>query len=109
MAQPFDSTRLEFLGEPSLIVVADRVFNQLGFSASDTGGLTYSIVDRPLTQFQWVGRAGEPQQLVADPGVYYTFDLSADSSRLVYRKDRARPHQPVGLRHGTRGRPTPDS
>ena len=84
MAQPFDSTRLEFLGEPSLIVVADRVFNQLGFSASDTGGLTYSIVDRPLTQFQWVGRAGEPQQLVADPGVYYTFDLSADSSRLVY-------------------------
>jgi eukaryotic-like serine/threonine-protein kinase len=84
MAQPFDSTRLEFLGEPSLIVVADRVFNQLGFSASDTGVLTYSIVDRPLTQFQWVGRAGEPQQLVADPGVYYTFDLSADSSRLVY-------------------------
>ena len=84
MAQPFDSTRLEFLGGPSPIVAADRVFNQLDFSASDTGVLTYSIVERPLTQFQWVGRAGEPQQLVADPGVYYTFDLSADSSRLVY-------------------------
>ena len=84
MAQPFDPTRLEFLGGPSPLVAADRVFNQPAFSASDTGGLTYSIVERPLTQFQWVGRAGEPQQLVADPGVYYTFDLSADSSRLVY-------------------------
>ena len=108
MAQPFDSTRLEFLGGPSPIVAADRVFNQLGFSASDTGVLTYSIVERPLTQFQWVGRAGEPQQLVADPGVYYTFDLSADSSRLVY-EDRARPpHQPVGLRLGSRDFATSD-
>jgi len=84
MAQPFDPTRLEFLGGPSPLVAADRVLNQPAVSASNTGVLTYSIVERPLTQFQWVGRAGEPQQLVADPGVYYTFDLSADSSRLVY-------------------------
>jgi eukaryotic-like serine/threonine-protein kinase len=96
MAQPFDSNRLEFLGGPSPIVAADRVFNQLGFSASDTGVLTYSIVERPLTQFQWVGRAGEPQQLVADPGVYYTFDLSADSSRLVY--GRTEPGRRTSLR-----------
>jgi Tol biopolymer transport system component len=86
MSQPFDPTRLEFLGGPSPLVAADRVLNQPAFSASNTGVLTYSIVERPLTQFQWVGRAGEPQQLVADPGVYYTFDLSADSSRLVYGK-----------------------
>jgi DNA-binding winged helix-turn-helix (wHTH) protein/Tol biopolymer transport system component len=90
-SQPFDTNRLELLGAPSPLLAAERSFNQLAFSASNTGVLTYSIVKRPLTQFQWVGRHGEPQKLVGDPGEYYTFDLSADNSRLVYgRTERGR-------------------
>jgi Tol biopolymer transport system component len=58
--------------------------SQVAFSASETGGLTYSIVERPISQFQWVSRAGEPQELVGEPGPYYTFDLSADASRLSF-------------------------
>ena len=88
LAQAFDLNRLELTGEPRPIVAAEFVTNQAvgqpAFSASDTGLLVYSIRERPLTQFQWVGRRGEPQQLVGNPGAYYTFDLSKDGSRLVY-------------------------
>ncbi len=93
MARPFDLTRLEFVGEASPLAAAESVRNEVvgqpAFSASDTGVLTYAIVERPLTQFQWVGRAGEPQQLVGEPGAYHTFDLSQDGSRLVYARIEA--------------------
>jgi eukaryotic-like serine/threonine-protein kinase len=88
LAQAFDLKRLELTGEPRPLVAAEFATNQAvgqpKFSASDTGMLTYSIRERPLTQFQWVSRSGEPQQLVGNPGAYYTFDLSKDGSRLVY-------------------------
>jgi Tol biopolymer transport system component len=87
MAQRFDHGGLKFNGEPSPLVSsvsANQLVGQLEFSASDTDRLTHSIVERPLMQFQWVGRNGDMLQLVGEPGPYYTFDLSADASRLVY-------------------------
>ena len=86
LAQRFDLGRLAFSGEASTLigsVSANQLVGDLGFSVSETGRLTHSIVERPLMQFQWVGRNGDPQQLVGEPGPHYTFDLSADASRLV--------------------------
>ena len=84
LAQRLDPMSLKFSGEASPLVPASRnaLLGQPTFSASETGVLTYSIVERPLTQFQWVGRSGEPQQLVGERGPYYTFDFSMDASRL---------------------------
>ena len=91
MAQRLDPTSLKFSGEASPLIPASRnsLVSQPTFSASETGVLTYSIVERPLTQFQWAGRDGETQQLVGEPGPYSTFDLSADGSRLVFRQFEA--------------------
>jgi len=90
MARPFDVAALEFTGDASPIVRADSLRNELGgqpaFSVANTGVLTYAIVERPHTQFQWVGRDGRPQELVGDPGVHYTFELSTDARRLVYAR-----------------------
>ena len=87
MAQRFDPKRLTFSGEASPLVPAssgNALVGHPAFSASDTGVLTYSIVERPAAQFQWVDRAGVQQQLVGEVGPYYTFDLSADGKRLVF-------------------------
>lgn len=87
MAQRFDPERLTFGGDADPLVYSDSensLVRQVAFSASETGVLTYSIVERPITQFQWVSRAGELQQLVGEPGPYYTFDLSADASRVAF-------------------------
>jgi hypothetical protein len=87
MAQRFDPERRTFSGDANPLVFAaagSPLVSQLAFSASETGGLTYSIVERPLTQFQWVTRAGDLRQLVGEPGPYSTFDLSADASRLAF-------------------------
>jgi DNA-binding winged helix-turn-helix (wHTH) protein/Tol biopolymer transport system component len=92
MAQRLDPERLALSGDASPLVVAasgDPLVSQLAFSASETGRLTYSIVERPLTQFQWVSRAGDLQQLVGEPGPYSTFDLSADASRLAFARFEA--------------------
>lgn len=89
MAQRFDPMRLTFTGEASPLVPAslgNPLVGQATFSASETGVLTYTIVERAVRQFQWVGRDGGLQQLVGEPGRYYTFDLTADASRLVFAR-----------------------
>jgi DNA-binding winged helix-turn-helix (wHTH) protein/Tol biopolymer transport system component len=92
MAQRLDPRRLTFSGEANPLVAAasaNGLVSQQAFSASETGVLTYSIVERPVTQFQWVSRAGDLQQLVGEAGPYYTFDLSADESRLAFARVEA--------------------
>jgi DNA-binding winged helix-turn-helix (wHTH) protein len=89
MAQRLDPRSLKVSGDASRLLVpapGNPLVGQVAFSASETGVLTYSISERPLTQFQWVGRAGEVQRLVGDVGPNYTFDLSADASRVVYAR-----------------------
>jgi hypothetical protein len=93
MARRFNPVSLEFEGVAQPLVQAEFLRNELGgqpaFSASGTGVLTYAIVEKPRTQFQWFGRDGIPQQLVGQPAVYYTFDLSDDGQRLVYGRIEA--------------------
>ncbi|MGB2713882.1 MAG: winged helix-turn-helix domain-containing protein [Vicinamibacterales bacterium] len=92
MAQRLDPTSLKLSGDASRLLVpaaGNPLVGQVAFSASETGVLTYSISERPLTQFQWVGRDGEVQRLVGEVGPYYTFDLSADASRLVFARAEA--------------------
>jgi eukaryotic-like serine/threonine-protein kinase len=88
MAQRFDSRRLTFSGDANPLVRAswNSLVGQPTFSASETGRLTYPIVERAVTQFQWVSRDGNLQQLVGEPGRYYTFDLTSDDSRLVFAR-----------------------
>ena len=88
MVRRFDSRRLTFSGEASSLMPAlvNSLVGQPTFSVSETGRLIYSIVERPVMQFQWVGRAGGLQQLVGEPGRYHTFDLTADASRLVFEQ-----------------------
>jgi DNA-binding winged helix-turn-helix (wHTH) protein/Tol biopolymer transport system component len=91
-AQRFDPGRLKFSGEASPLVPTwggNPLVSQVAFSASETGVLTYAILERPVTQFQWVGRDGKPQQVVGEPGRYYTFDLSGDASRLAFGRVEA--------------------
>ena len=86
MARRVDPDTLKVGEEETQLVAASEssLVSQVAFSASETGVLTYSIVERPITQFQWVTRAGEPRELVGEPGPYYTFALSPDATQLVF-------------------------
>jgi len=90
VARPFDLTRLEFSGDPiplfPLSLFAQDWRHRIPVSTSDTGRLTHAIVESPRLQFQWVGRSGEPQQLVGEPGPYRSFDLSPDDRWLAFTR-----------------------
>ena len=90
VARPFDLTRLEFSGDPiplfPLSSFAQDWRGRIIVSASDTGSLTHAIVEFRRQQFQWVGRTGEPQRLVGEPGPYQSFDLSSDGRWLAFSK-----------------------
>ena len=87
VARPFDLTRLEFRGDPLPVFPLSESLQDwrgpIPVSASDTGRMTHVIFQFPPLQFQWVGRAGELQRLVGEPGAYQSFGLSPDSSRLA--------------------------
>lgn len=110
MVQRFDPARLELIGEAKRIVPA--VFpayslpGQPALSVSDRGVLSYGMRERPISQFQWVGRSGEPQELVGDPGMHSTFDLSRDGRRLVFRSDRGNRSQSLWVLDIERGVPS---
>jgi DNA-binding winged helix-turn-helix (wHTH) protein/Tol biopolymer transport system component len=87
VARPFDLTRLEFRGDPLPLFPLSE-FQQdwrdwIPISASDTGRLTHANFAFPPMQFQWMGRAGEPQRLVGEPDTYQSFDLSSDGKWLA--------------------------
>jgi DNA-binding winged helix-turn-helix (wHTH) protein len=87
VARPFDPTRLEFSGDPMPLFPLSEFLQdwrgRIPVSASDTGRLTHVIFQFPSLQFQWVGRAGELQRLVGEPGAYQSFGLSPDSRWLA--------------------------
>ena len=94
MAQQFDPSQLQLHGEARAIVLEapslqNSMIGQPAFSVSDSGVLTYAVDQRPLTQFQWVGRSGEPHERVGQPGAYYAFDLSVDDRQLAYAQIEA--------------------
>ncbi len=85
VAQPFDPSRLRLSGQP--VTLVSSVFQGAGrtpaFWASDDGTLVYGIGGSPERQFRWFDRVGTALDQVGQPGLYVTFDLSADGSRVV--------------------------
>src|SRR5262249_33101435 len=88
LAQPFDSSRLEFTGEPFLL--SDRVGSDpfysihFTFSVSDNGVLVFDpSISRRRCQYLWVDRRG---QLIASLDVTtgnFTHKLSPDGKRFI--------------------------
>jgi eukaryotic-like serine/threonine-protein kinase len=85
VAQPFDAASLRLSGQAETI--APSVFQGAGrtaaFWTSNAGSLTYAVGDTRERQFRWIDRAGTALQSLGPPGLYVTFDLSPDLSKVV--------------------------
>jgi len=87
MAQAFDATKIELLGEPA--PVAERVGSsfETGHFSANSNVLVYRVQDPPtnfqMTWFDALGKAGEK---VGDPGGIATPRLSPDGSRVAFDK-----------------------
>jgi hypothetical protein len=84
VAQAFDSSRLQLSGD--VVTLALSVFQGAGrtaaFWASDSS-LVYAVGGSPERQFRWVSRSGASLGEVGPPGLYVTFDMLPDGSRVV--------------------------
>jgi Tol biopolymer transport system component len=90
LAQPFDTGRLEFSGEPFSLsdkvgsnFVSINYFNWV-FSVSDNGVLVFDpSLKRQRRQYQWVNRRGQPINLLdVDAGTFHAW-LSPDEKRFI--------------------------
>jgi hypothetical protein len=80
MAQPFDVTRLELGGTPSVVArgVGGSSTAYGAFSASATGVLAYTGGLPSESELRWLDRAGRIGDLVAAKGDYVDLSLSPD-------------------------------
>jgi hypothetical protein len=87
MAQAFDATKLELLGEPA--PVAERVGSafETGHFAVSPNVMVYRGED-PATDFQltWFDAQGKVAEKVGDPGGIFGPRLSPDASRVAFIK-----------------------
>ena len=94
VAQPFDASSLRLSGSAETVVPAvyQGAGRTAGFWASAGDALVYATGDTRERQFRWFDRAGTALDSVGPPGLYVTFDLSNDRSKLVVEvsKDTAR-------------------
>jgi serine/threonine protein kinase/Tol biopolymer transport system component len=85
VAQPFDAASLALTGQPATVVPS--VFQGAGRTAafwmSNANSLIYAGGDTRERQFHTVTRDGAAIGTVGPPGLYVTFDASADLSKLV--------------------------
>jgi Tol biopolymer transport system component len=111
VSQPLDGSSLRLSGDSE--TVAPSVYQGAGrtpaFWASDTGTLVYAAGGRPERQFRWIDRTGSPTGDVGPPGLYITFDLSPDGSRVVTEIARpgTTPRSTLATIDATRGVLTP--
>jgi eukaryotic-like serine/threonine-protein kinase len=87
LAQPFDTSRLEFTGEATPIAEHIAVNGATGvpeFSASNNGTLVYNTGDATgAWDLVWYGRDGKPAGTVAEQERYYYPALSPDNNLLA--------------------------
>jgi Tol biopolymer transport system component len=85
VAQPFDASRLQLTGQSATVVpsVFEGAGRTAAFWASSTDVIAYAAGDTRERQFRWFDRTGGSLGVVGPPGLYVTFDLSPDSSRVV--------------------------
>ena len=86
MAQPFDSQKLEMNGEA--VPIAERI-TLAGFSASDTGVLSYrNGAATPGQQLEWFDREGKVTGMVGEPSLLAGLNsapaLSPDEKRVAF-------------------------
>ena len=85
VAQPFDVSGARLTGQPSTIVPS--VFQGAGrtsaFWTSSTDTLAYAAGATRERQFRWFTRTGTALETVGPPGLYATFDVAPDLSKVV--------------------------
>ena len=99
MAQPFDLSRLELTGEPS--IVQEGVEEEFGFwlgvfSASQNGVLSFTPANpNSGNRLTWFSKDGKELGTVGDLGRYATLSLSPDGKQAVV--EHARPHHELWI------------
>jgi DNA-binding winged helix-turn-helix (wHTH) protein len=116
VAQRFDVTRWQLFGEATPVAYAREYATRFGppqflpasrsphpllsqpftigifgaaiLSASETGRLAYSLFEPFQYQFAWFDRSGKALGTVGDPGVFNSFDLSADGKRVIVARGK---------------------
>jgi Tol biopolymer transport system component len=93
-AQPFDATKLVFIGEP--LTVADGInylefINLLPISTSANGLLVYQSIDVPKRQLVWFDRQGNQTGVLSEPGEYGQPRISPDGRQVAVNS--ISPHQ----------------
>jgi eukaryotic-like serine/threonine-protein kinase len=85
VAQPFDISESQLTGRPATLVPS--VFQGAGrtsaFWASSTDTLAYAAGATRERQFRWFTRTGDALDGVGPPGLYATFDVAPDLSKVV--------------------------
>jgi hypothetical protein len=111
VAQPFDVSALRLTGEVQTVVpsVFQGAGRTAGFWASNTDVLAYTAGDTRERQFRWIDREGAAAGSVGPPGLYVTFDLSPDLSKVVAEvsKDVTARYSTLALFDTARGALTP--
>jgi eukaryotic-like serine/threonine-protein kinase len=99
VAQPFDVSRLQTIGEAVPVAEDVRVNSANGraaFSASPTGVLVYRTGGNAIpVQLTWFDRAGKQIQKIGEPQDIRGMDLSPDGQRVVVHL-----HEQVGPTRG---------
>jgi len=86
MAQPFDATRMELLGEPAAIAEGVDSFAPANgglFSVSQTGTLVYLAGRASRMALTWFDQQGHPGGTLGEPGEYANPALSPDGTRVA--------------------------
>ncbi|HEV2022919.1 MAG TPA: protein kinase, partial [Terriglobales bacterium] len=91
-AQPFDTEKLRFTGDPVAIVNQDLEqdpgFGKVGFSASESGALVYQSRRSYSSRLVWFDRSGKEMEAVGDAASYEP-RLSSDGRWLAVTLDVA--------------------
>lgn len=89
-AQPFDDRRGELAGDRFQVadpVGQHEVFNQGGFSVSETGVLAYRMADAASrSQLIWFDRSGKETGAIAEPGNSLNPELSPGEDQIAVDK-----------------------
>jgi serine/threonine protein kinase len=80
MAQQFDVTRLELVGDPYPVAT---VQDSASFDVTTNGLLAFKAGGGQRSHLQWLDRAGKSLGVVGDAANYYTIELSPDDRQAA--------------------------
>ena len=107
VAQPFEISALRLTGQP--VTIVSSVFQGAGrtsaFWSANTDTIAYAAGDTRERQFRWFTRTGTALDAVGPPGLYVTFDVSPDRSKVVVEvsKDPSARYSTLALFDTARG------